>query len=398
MRYLLLLLILLLSPTVLAQPAQLVAVPLKDGATLSPDQLKPILTRVNALKPRHIVVLLHGYGVIKEDCDKAYAQVAERVVQGLGPRTAVLGVQWESAVPGSEWPWETEGAYFQMLSRARGVGGAGLRQLLLETQKANPQARTEILSHSLGCEVACAALYPGLNYHDDGTPSLSPYQPKGRVNASFWGLLGSDLDYDVWKKTGVDLSGQQPVMYMTIASYTGDRDHALMMRKMSRGFAGGTALPLMTQTQYDTVFKKRRILFDGRDLDRKHDFTEYLSDTRLQRMLPIVRYLADASQPKPKEITDADRILALPPRADAIRPWLDSGELTPQLYALWRLEQVNCGGSQHFSDQTIENTARLLRSQPAKVRAERPDSPCLSIKKGYWPTEKQMTAAGAPNW
>jgi len=388
-----------------AGPGRYSPVWLGKGERLSAEQIDKSVAPVLAQKPDHLVVLVHGYGIPKDETKEDYAKVSEdvkNILQTRGVRSAVLGVQWESAVPGDGVPWQTEDAYFTAITRARSVGHVPLRQLLLEVEKRSPNTKVDVLAHSLGCEVSAAAIYPELTYKDDAKDFAPAYAPGTPLKTNFFGLMGSDLDYDVWYKSQMPFSAQNPrvgMHWMTISSYVGDRDQALIVRKISRGFAGGTAIPRMTEGQWDTLMGNRTLMLDNQDVPTTHDFSQYLSTNRLQRMLSTALFVAQPDQkPKPPEVAEVDKIRALPAQPDQIKPWLDSPYLASQITALWRLEHILCGSSRHLADGTIEDHARLMRNTPALVKAERKDSKCVSIKRGYWPTQQQLTRAGAPNW
>ena len=102
--------------------------------------------------------------------------------------------------------------------------------------------------------------------------------------------------------------------------------------------------------------------------------------------------------PEPSDLSDLDKVLAAPNRIEELLPYLEAPNSSAQLYALWRLERLLCGGSKHFADETLDNVTRLLRSKPRLVWSERETSPCESVRRGYWPTEALMIKAGAPAW
>ena len=244
-----------------------------------------------------------------------------------------------------------------------------------------------MVSHSLGCEVAAAAIYPTLAYQDKLEPSLPAYQPQSPLKLAMWGLLGSDLDYDLWWKSKFDFAkspSKVGVHWMTISSYLGERDQTLLMRKVSRGLAGGSAVPRLTAGQWDYLNGKRSLYFDDKDLGESHDFLTYASSQRLARMFSL------------SEVAELQKVAKLPAQAEKLRPWLDHAQLGVRVFTLWRLEHILCGGSGHLADETIENTARLLRNTPIRVRKERKESKCRTIRDGYWPTEKELNRAGAP--
>lgn len=391
----LLFLLIFLTGQGFAAPLPVLLVPLHQGQVRSVPDRQSFLATVAQRRPSSLVLLVHGYNVMPEDSRDGYQKVAQ-AVQALDPRVLVIGIQWDSAAPGGEVPWQAEDAYFAILRRSREVGRQGFRQLLLDVGKRFPQMKVAVVSHSLGCEVAASALYPQLNDWDDARPDRAAYQSKAPLNLVLWGLMGSDLDYDIWWKSKLAFPNPTDIglHWMTISSYQGERDQTLLLRKVSRGFAGGSALPRMTPEQWDFLMARRRLLFDGDDLDESHDFLDYLSPTRLKRMLRAAGIVPGGSL----ELAELNQVLKAPGRVEVLRPWLDQARLAPQMYALWRLEKLLCGGSQHFSDQTLENVARLLRNTPIRVRQERADSPCQTVKQGIWPTEKQLIRAGAPAW
>ena len=399
------LLALLLFLPALAQEA---AVPiwLGDGSLLSPADLESAVGQMlkNQPKPQHIVVLVHGYHTTREESAAQFQEIGKRFQDQYAQRkepVLVIGLQWESAIAGAGVPWEAEEAYLSMVGRARKVGHNAVRQVLLRVAKQFPKADVSLYGHSLGCEVSTACLLPEINYGDDLEKSTA-YLPQQDLSCLLVSLVGSDLDYDIWYKSGVVFRAKKPrarMIYMTISPYLGDRDKTLQIRQMSRGMAGGSAFPRMTVQQCDTVYKNRAILFDNRGIPTDHSYTNYYGDERVGRLVGVASYLANPKKaPEPVELAEADKILKLPNSLDAIVPYLDSELISSQLYALWRVEQINCGSSIHMCDETLGKLAGMLRNTPAKIKKERPNSPCKTVQKAIWPTEKTMTRAGAPNW
>jgi len=420
---------------------------LGEGAQISEFTIGETLFNVHRIQnqPDHIVVLVHGYNVPREDGANQFQEVADRcygVLKKLGRSAVVVGLEWDSAAAGAQTPWRAQDAYLQKVTRARVVGHNAARQLLLRLQKEFPRAKIDVLAHSLGCEVSAGALYPNLVYEDE-IPKTTSFDPSQPLHLNCWALTGSDLDYNVWYNGQIDFDTPQAktdLMWMTISPYVGSgfRDQVLQIRQMSRGMAGGSAFPRMTEAQYDSVFSRRAIFFDQADIPNGHEFVRYFSETRLRRILSAAIYLGDnptaralptaglalgvpvvrprnfvgpmpelensAALPavtevsEPAELADLDKVLAAPNRIEDLLPWLDAPNSSAQLYALWRLERILCGGSKHFADQTLDQITRLLRSTPRKVWSERENSVCDSVRRGYWPTESLMTRAGAPAW
>jgi hypothetical protein len=439
---------------------------LGDGSQISEFTIGETLYNVHRIQdqPDHIVVLVHGYNVPREEGADQFQEVADRCYQSLkqlGRSAVVVGLEWDSAAPGAQTPWRAEDAYLQKVARARVVGHNPARQLLLRLQREFPRAKIDIMAHSLGCEVSAGALFPNIVYDDEifpppqsaeaeappaGPHTFPSYDSTQALHLNCWALTGSDLDYNVWAKGQIEFDTPQSkadLMWMTISPYVGSgfRDQVLQIRQMSRGMAGGSAFPHMSERQYDSIFSRRAVFFDQREIPQGHEFVRYFSQPRLDRILaaavyvgespvekalpapgepvsvPVVRAEvpkhfvgpmpepdspppppAPAAASEPAELCDLDKVLAASNRIEDLLPWLESKNSSAQLYALWRLERILCGGSRHFADETLDSVTRLLRSTPRKVWSERENSACESVRRGYWPTEALMTQAGAPAW
>ena len=376
-----------------------------DGSPLSGPQVDDIVKEMVKRQPNpvNIVVLMHGYHTLREESSSQFQQVAQRAQAEFDRRkekALVVGIQWESALPGAGVPWDAEDVYFQALGRARKVGHQPARQVLLAIQKRFPKAHLSIWGHSLGCEVAAACLIPELKYTDDAVKS-DAFEPQQDIQAGLLALCGSDLDYDVWYKGQVDFRSKKPrarLAWMTISPYLGDRDKTLQVRAVSRGQAGGSAFPRMTQEQCDLAYKNRALLYDNRNIPTDHALLEYYSEERVQRLVAAVDAQFNPKAPKPVEMQEAEKVLAAPNQEAALVPFLDSPNISTQVYALWRLDHLLCGSCEHLCDETLDKMARLLRNQPSRVRKERTSSKCKILSRGLWPTETQLTRAGAPNW
>jgi hypothetical protein len=185
-----------------------------------------------------------------------------------------------------------------------------------------------------------------------------------------------------------------------VDSYYQNRDKKLQERKLVRGKAAFSRFPRMTQQQYDVLFKNREVLFDDRGDTLKHRFVDYFDRERLARMMGIAIAGGRGQPGEPAELKEMDRILTQSHSRDVptLVHWLDNPHLSAKMYALWCLEGILCGGSQHFADETLDDIRLLLRNTPKVVRKIRKDSPCVSIRRGYWPTETELTRAGAPIW
>jgi hypothetical protein len=378
---------------------------LNDGSPLSDADVNTIVSNVGQQQPNpdHILVIVHGLGNSRDDSTSQFNDLAPRLTsefQKANQKVAVVGLQWNSDVPMGLFT--AEGNYLDMVARARKVGHWPARQVMLQLQKQNPKAKIDIFAHSLGCEVTAAFLVPEITYTDD-IPKSEAFQPQQDLFANMVTLCGSDLNFDVWAKSGLTARSDKRRMqavWMTMSPYLGDHvaDSTLSLRAIVRGPAAGSCLPLMTEQQYDTVLKNKGLIIDNIDVPTDHAFLHYYNDARVGRLAPMAIYLGDPKQRQPREVAELDMILSMPNQAAALLPYLDSPSLTAQLYALWRLEHINCGSSKHLADQTIETVARLLKNKPATVRSACKESACQTMSKRYWPTEAALIRAGAPDW
>jgi hypothetical protein len=252
----------------------------------------------------------------------------------------------------------------------------------------------------LGCEVGVACLYPDLVYPDT-LPTSPAFETQRKVHVDEAVLALADLDYDVFYQSKLTFSKADPparMLWMTVGHYTGPRDKVLQERTTIRGKPGFSRFPRMTMQQYDTLFANRQVFFDDRGDPLRHQFIEYFDTDRLQRILGVAAYVRRQG-PEPAELKEVDRILATPKRdLKSLLRWLDSPNLSARMYALWRVENLLCGSSLHFEDETLDKVRLLLRNTPRDVWKARKDSKCVTIQRGYWPTEAEMTRAGAPGW
>lgn len=374
-----------------------------SGQPLSPKAIDGVVRSVGKWSPNHIVFLVHGYGDTNKDAREIYAPVVHLLHQEFAKsqqHVAVVGVQWDAAMPGNMVPWKAMGSYLKVAGRARAVGHMPMRQLMFALHRSYPRAQISIYSHSLGAEAAVACAYPETTYADTlaKSPAFQPQQPLFFNEV----VLGQpDLDYDVFYKGKSPVSSPRmraKMLWTTVSPYFGEREEVLQQRDLLRGKPAGSRFPRMTTAQYDALFKHRAVVFDGKNLQRQHQFIDFYNQDRVERLVGTANYLADPKAPEPREIAELDRVLEQPAQVRALLPYLDSQYLAARFYALWRIEGIVDGGSQHFADETIDKVDLLLRNKPREVWNERKTSKCKSIRNGYWPTEATMTRAGAPGW
>ena len=350
--------------------------------------------------PDHIVVFIHGFDVKRNSSTAEFDGLASRLqteFDSTRTRAAYAGIQWESASDQSVF--QLANVYWQKISVARSTGRGPARELLLALQKEFPKAHISLMAHSMGCEVAAAALVPEIEYADQ-VPFVPTFEPGTEVKLNMVALCGSDLDYDIWSKSRADARAQNQranLNWQTISPYEkGKKDKVLSYRARLRGKAAGSAFPKMTLQQIDEQVGNRRILLDGRDIPTSHDFSKYYDQARLARMVPVMLYLVNPRLAKPPELAEVDQILMAPDDVNALLPYLDGPQVSTLFYALWKLERVNCGDARHMTDGTLEVATQLLREKPKMIWRVAPKSECATLKNEHYPTTNMMTRAGAP--
>lgn len=352
-------------------------------------------------KPEHIIVFIHGFDVSRDSSTAEFDALALRLRKHLEPTRASVayaGVQWESASDQSIF--ELANVYWEKISVARSTGRGPTRELLFALAKAFPKSRITLMAHSMGCEVAAAAIIPEVDYADQ-VPFVPTCQPETDVKLQMAVLCGSDVDYDMWAKSHAVARNQNErckLMWHTVAPYLGKGDNVLDTRAKMRGKAAGSAFPKMTLEQLDLTLAHRRAIFDGEDIPTDHKFSKYYNDARLARIVPVMLYIDNAKLPKPPEIAEIDDILNAPDDLPSLLPYLDNGHYGTLYYTLWRLERMNCGDARHLTDGTLEEIGRMLKGKPQQIWRKAPTSECKTVKEGQFPSEKMMTKAGAPPW
>lgn len=392
------------------EPANYIPVWVEKDGVLTAEAVQTTLSAVAAQNPnpKHIVVLIHGFDVPREDSTRQFETVGQLLRDEFTRRkqqVVVIGLQWNSDVDVSLAA--LAGAYMDTVTVARSVGHQGARQLLLGLHERWPEARINACAHSMGCEVTAAAVAPELQYKEgsqgEGTVA-APLAPEKDVHLNLVTLAGSDLDYDVFAQGGVQARTQKPrlrMLWMTLSPVLGDKDQVLKLRKVLRGQAAGNVFPLMTEAQYDAIFSHKAAFFDNEDIPKSHDFLLYYDQPRIADLAAAMLWLADPKgAPEPAAFEEMDKVMLAPDNAEALARFLDTPHLNTQIYALWRLEKVLCGGSKHLADGFLPSVAAMLRHTPRQVLSVRKadETTCVTVKKAYWPTTKQLTKAGAPPW
>lgn len=355
--------------------------------------------------PEEIVVMVHGFKKPRAGSTNDFNILAERIeaqFEKSGVSVALVGVQWDSsvAVPKATGldALRMIREYHDAIPIARSVGVGPTRELLLALQDRFPKAHLTVLAHSMGCEVAGAALLPETKY-EEYIPFVPAFLPQRTVGLDMLVLAGSDLDYDFWYKSGIsarEMERRARLTWLTVADYLSKGDKVLNTRKRVRGRAGGSSFPRMTLEQLDQAVSERRIFIDREDIPRNHQFLEYYTEARLKRIIDTLKYLTVARAPQPDELAEIDEILAAPNELDRLLPYLDHLSYGAKFYALWRIERINCGDASHMTDLTLDQIIETYRHNPKLIPGTRLESECITVRNGQFPTAKAMIKAGVP--
>jgi alpha/beta hydrolase family protein DUF900 len=385
-------------------PTEFAPLWIEKSAVAEPGAVQATLDRLAEQEPdpEQILVFIHGFKKPRQGSTRDFNLLSKRVEAKLDrskTRVGLVGVQWDSStsitkVKGLD-ALRMIRAYRDSVSLARSVGRGPTRELLLALQEKYPKAHLSVFAHSMGCEVATAALLPEIAY-EDYPPFIEPFRPDQDVQLDMLVLAGSDLDYDFWYKSGIsarELEERTRLTWLTVSDYLTKGDKVLNTRKRIRGRAGGANFPRMTLEQLDQSVAERRIFLDRRGIPRGHQFLDYYEEPRLERILDTLRYLTEARAPQPDEIAELDEILAAPDQLESLLPYLDRPGYSSKFYALWRLERVNCGDARHMTDLTLDELTELLRSDPEKISEVRQKCECLTVQKAQFPTEKALMEA-----
>lgn len=408
----------LLCSLIMGPAAPQPAAPTQSGVPLNYTSLwvgKEVKTRPEAVRdavdevaqknsdPDQIIVLIHGFKKPREGSTRDFNALADDILEHYekGPSSvAVVGVQWDSsvAVPSSSGldALRMLRAYHDTIPVARDVGRGPARALLLALQDRFPEAHLSVFAHSMGCEVAAAALLPEIRY-EEYPPTQSPVRPNDVVGLDMLVLAGSDLDYDFWYKSGLtprQMEGRAKLTWITVADYFTKGDKVLNTRKRIRGRAAGSSFPRMGLAQLDQAVAEQRLFIDRQEIPRSHQFLDYYQEHRIERLLDTLRYLTIARAPQPDEMAELDEILAAPNDLETLLPYLDHPSYAAKFYALWRIERLHCGDARHMTDLTLDEVLEALRHNPQQIPAMRAQTECVTFKKGLFPTKLALKKAG----
>jgi len=200
-------------------------------------------------------------------------------------------------------------------------------------------------------------------------------------------LAGADLDRDLlFHNSGWEKGVLPRLLWLTRPEFGGGRDEVLVLRKLARGApALGNAGAQLRAEQFDALFSNRRLVFDTQAIPRNHLMIRYYDRARVDRLAQAAAHLRDPEKRESALLRDLQEVLTRRPTVATLTPYLASPETSVKLYALWRMEKLLCGGSGHLEDDYLVRVADLGRRRPRRLPEERRDSPCRTVREGYWP-------------
>lgn len=391
-----------------------------DNATLSDDILTQLTAAVRQQEPNpdHIVVFVHGFDTSREASTQQFTEMSKRAIEQYkkrGKRVACVGVQWLSYLgPPKLWVikvltatlgLDSDNPYLAKVALAQNIGRTGGRQMMATLNQQFPQTQIDVMAHSLGCDLARNMLTPFLRMSFNRKkymPALTPlFAPDLQMHTGVVSLAGADLDYDLLYQNREasarsNGAGGMKLVWLTIGGVKNPdrRDLVLSIRALARGDrAMGNTIPRMGRRQIDAICSRRGIVFDGQDIPMTHDILKYYDVARMTRIVGAAVCIKDPSVPDPL-LTKLSEIINAPADCKTLQGFFSkNNDLSVTYYTLWRLEGICCGGPRHLSDGYLEWLGLLLGDEPADVAEQRWKGPCLVVRQGWWPTERQVYRA-----
>lgn len=376
-----------------------------ESATVGPDAVAQTLADLARQGDRfdHILVMSHGFDLDEKTSTRQLELLSEKFLHEFqtkgAQRIGLVSLQWQSATGATLFP--LGGDYLRKIALARSAGRGPARELLLALQETYPESHISLLGHSTGNELTTAALVPELVY--DGTePFVDTFAPEQELKVLIHFLVGSDVNYDLFYTGQVSPEqavGRSRLVWQTMVPVLpDDKDNVLILRAHFIGRPTGSRFPRLTPEQLDKAVKERRWLIDSHNIPISHLFVDYFKDARIEHMADTMKSLANPKAPKPQLLADLEAVLAAPNDVASIAPHLDHRSSGVTFYALWRLEQLLCQGSQHLTDETYEKAIQTLRTYPQKIWRTYRNYECQTLRRELFPSSDMMTRAGAPDW
>jgi hypothetical protein len=301
--------------------------------------------------------MIHGFGVQPKIARVEYEKIGRRLAresEASGLKVLPFGVHWDAS-PGSTGEWfpkaiahrftsliglkkAVKNPYLEKAKLACRSGRTGLRAALFRLQEAFPHRPMHLLSHSLGSELALAALAPDCAEHsEDAVPAE---QPDRALNVGMVVLAGADLDHDFLCRENASARraalDRAQVWWVTVP----EKDRADGVLELRRGAGRGDAVGnrglMLRRGDLDALLGRRGLVLDEGRIPKWHGIESYYSKDRIAAIASSMLYLEDPKAPAAASCVLArlDAVLRADPSAI---PTAAGEELRyTRLYTAWR--------------------------------------------------------------
>lgn len=256
---------------------------------------------------KEITILIHGFNVDPKYMDECYSPLAldlRQQGQETGLHTSVVGLHWSSEV-GKNWLLKATGSrlaslvgakravknpYLEKCQVARESGREGLRALCFRLQDRFPGVPVHLFTHSMGAQVAVAALAP-----EAGRPEPSEVeQPQRILRVGMVMLAGADLDYNVFAREESEERNalRRAKLWWVTSPEQGVADGVLELRRGAGkcDAMGNRGLKLEAEDLNQLISRRALVLDEGR-VPAKHAFGDYYNQRRVHQLALSMRYM-----------------------------------------------------------------------------------------------------------
>lgn len=305
---------------------------------------------------KEIDVLIHGFNVDRKEMEEEYAPLAQRLHEegeASGRTPSVVGVHW-AAETEKGWLLKAAGSrlaslvgakkavknpYLQKCDVAQSSGRQGLRALAFRLQDRFPNVPIHLFTHSMGAQVAVAALAP-----EAGTPDAAQVeQPRRTLRVGMVMLAGADLDQDVFAKENSAANnalGRARLWWVTTPE-KGTADGVLELRRgAGKSDAVGNKGLKLTSADLDRLISRRALVLDEGKVPARHRFADYYGERRVRQVALSLRYMATPEDPAAggSVLASLDQVLSGGPATGKCA--------SARLYAAWKHDggtgEVDC--------------------------------------------------------
>lgn len=333
-----------------------------------------------------IVVMVHGFQTPFAEGQEEFEAIAHRIRREdnrLGMHTSLIGIHWDAGC-GSMAKWVPKAVgnrltsllgfkkaiknpYLEKMKQARLTGRTGMRSVLFRLQEAAPSVPIHLIAHSMGAEIAVAALAPEASVSDSAVTDIE--QPERALRVGLVTLAGADLDYDMFcRERGGALEqalDRAQVWWVTVPGAKQADGMLEIRRGAGRCDAVGNRGLKLCRSDLNRLLRRRGLVLDVGNIPTKHGFVEYLNEKRVDSLMASMLYLQN-----PEGAVAQGSVLAaldgvLNTNATELRLASDCSPCL-RLYAAWRQ-----GAKPELPTLTVTNEVRDNTSGMERVGMNR---------------------------